>query len=95
MSNSTHKFELLKKLAREVSFNYEINWTDWKDDVAKELHERNTDMREMNEQLLLLMEKLEVIDDTEEYGRITEDLLTCYIFDALLERKKKIEQILI
>lgn len=95
MSNGTHKFELLKKLAREVSFNYEINWTEWKDDVAKELCERNTEMRIMNEKLFLLMEKLEVIEDTEAYGRITEDLLTCYIFDNLLERKKQIEDILI
>ena len=93
MSDASHQLELLKKLARQVSFNYGINWEDWKDEVAQDLLQRNEEMRSMNESLFVLLQKVDT--DEEEYGRIVEDLLMCYIFDELIERKKQIENILV
>ena len=51
------------------------------------------EMRSMNESLFVLLQKVDT--DEEEYGRIVEDLLMCYIFDELIERKKQIENILV
>jgi hypothetical protein len=104
MYNREATLQLLKKLAELKAESYEINWEEWEHNLDSEQLESMVDAGvEESEQYFLSMEIDEASDDyyddnglAEEKTKVLEmlidDLITGYIYQNMLRKKKAIEE---
>ena len=104
MHNRETTLELLKKLAELKAESYEINWEEWEDNMdGDQLEEMvNAGVAE-SEQHFLNMELNEPSDvydyddglseeNTKALEMLIDDLVTGYIYQTMLRKKKAIEE---
>lgn len=104
MYNRETTLELLKKLAELKAENYEINWEEWEDNMDSDQLEEmvNAGVAE-SEQHFLNMEMNEPSDvydydnglseeNTKVLEMLIDDLVTGYIYQTMLRKKKAIEE---
>lgn len=88
------KLDLLRKIAERISFEYEINWDEWETQDHDEMFKEVTTALKEFESLLDEMENTEDVD-VEVYEYVMESLISGYTIMALLERKKKIDEVIL
>lgn len=104
MYNRETTLELLKKLAELKAESYEINWEEWEENLdADQLEQMVNAGVEESEKYFLNMEMADpadVYDDdnglneenTKELEMLIDDLITGYIYQTMLRKKKTIEE---
>lgn len=104
MYNRETTLELLKKLAELKAESYEINWEEWEENLdADQLEEMVNAGVEESEKYFLNMELNEPSDDydydnglneenTKALEMLIDDLITGYIYQTMLRKKKAIEE---
>jgi len=104
MYNRESTLELLKKLAELKAESYEINWEEWEDNMDGDQLEQMVNAGvEESEQHFLNMEIDEPADvynddngmseeTTKALEMLIDDLITGYIYQTMLRKKKAIEE---
>lgn len=104
MYNRESTLELLKKLAELKAESYEINWEEWEDNMDGDQLEQMVNAGvEESEQHFLNMEiddPADVYNDdngmneetTKALEMLIDDLITGYIYQTMLRKKKAIEE---
>lgn len=88
------KLALLRKIAERVSLEYEINWDEWDEENEKEIKQDVESSIEQFEKLFFELEETEEADE-DMYQYVMECLVSGYTIAAIMERKRKIEEIIL
>jgi hypothetical protein len=104
MYNRESTLQLLKKLAELKAESYEINWEEWEENLDSEQLETMVNAGvEESEKYFMNMKLDQPSDDydydngldekkTQELELLIDDLITGYIYQTLLQKKKTIEE---
>ncbi len=88
------KLEALRKIAERISHEHEINWDEWEKEDARAYTDNLTQAISEYEALVKDIEDKPHVDDSI-YEYVMETLLSAYVIQFLLVRKKKIEEVIL
>jgi len=88
----------LKMIAETIATEYEIDWDDWDDEDTTQMQEEITDGMEfyMSKFHFLMDQDAELnADEEDEIAEALDNILSGYILQVLVNRKKAIDELLL
>jgi len=96
MYNRESTLQLLKKLAELKAENYEINWEEWEENLDSDQLETmvNAGVEESEKYFMNMELNQPSLDEekTQALELLIDDLITGYIYQTMLRKKKAIEE---